>query len=158
VTKYTPEQIRENRRAWVRELRSEEATQTTGALANDLGDKIGFCCLGIAACILGETQLSKTGTLMGFWEEHPTGRQWHGALLPPSTRDALGFATENPRLLWHGKATSLTNLNDQAGFSFDEIAAVIDAQSDEWDGNINDEFFEYYTEEDEIPRPILQGV
>ncbi len=98
--------IRENVEAWCEALESGEYEQTQDALYKDGG----YCCLGVARCVL-------TGH---------RGR-WFGLSLTPAEQDALGIRDAMSHLM---------NLNDGWGkwigdgvwqhrLSFDQIAEII---------------------------------
>jgi hypothetical protein len=100
VERMSKEMIRENVEAWCDALESGEYEQTKGALYKDGG----YCCLGVARCVL-------------------TGRRgrWSGIDLTRDEQDALGIRSA---------VSGLIMLNDGWGnyifrMSFDQIAEVI---------------------------------
>ena len=110
----TKEQL-ENRRKWVAALRSGAYRQAKAVLY----DGAGYCCLGIACVALG---------LLPDKERH---FDTFSALLPPSIAKRLGFGES-----WlEGKLDKpvagegcLSSLNDLAGYTFAQIADVIEEQ------------------------------
>lgn len=163
MTEYTKEQIKRNRQIWVEALKSGNWGQAQGALIRKEESDIGFsyCCLGVAACVVGEAVTSFQG-IPGFYDSPRPGQrfvrnEWYGSLLPPSTKEALGLTEDGPFAMWRGKAVSLTMLNDGFNWSFPEIAAVIEAQDDDWDGS-RVRGVEEWCHTSVPPRPILAGV
>lgn len=161
MTEYTKDQIRENRRLWIGALESGDYAQTRDGLAR--GDSVadmGYCCLGVAAMTVGCAVLQVSPPLFpldsrfqGFYE----GADRYSSLLPQSTREALGFMTDSPRVLWQGRSVALTVLNDEQKWSLAEIAAAIKAQDDDWDGSaVSDMAGPWYSEGEIVPRPVLE--
>lgn len=103
----------EYRQIWIDALRSGRFAQTTGGLRDDTG----FCCLGVAADILGG----------GWWGNRDSGRYdyhtddgWNCiGNMPPTLRDELGLTDNDVR--------QLTNMNDFEEKTFAEIADYIEA-------------------------------
>ncbi|KGM36160.1 hypothetical protein [Inquilinus limosus] len=122
--KHTPEQARA---AWVAALRSGQYKQTTDTLKDDYG----FCCLGVACDVYAKL-------------EPETGASWDGdtfvtpnhdddqndATLPTLVRNWLGLDGFSGPLTREATlatcAASLANLNDDKGFTFAQLADVIE--------------------------------
>lgn len=129
------------RRQWIADLRSGQFTQNTGALCriDSDGNSIGYCCLGVA--------------LIREWAAYPDTvdvNHYRGAkgyvdpgyfpeysLLPRGIQGKLGLRTDCPEVRFpNGRIVNLTVLNDEEGATFHEIADLIEAQGDDWDGVI----------------------
>lgn len=114
---------REHRELWVKALRSGKYEQTKGLLA----DQDGYCCLGVAC----EEYRQQTGE--GHWEDNNTFVDEAGntsnTSLPKRVMDWLGLAdTAGRHLNANDERETLDTLNDDRGFSFEEIADVIEAE------------------------------
>lgn len=94
---------------WIKALRSGKYKQTEGTLENGLG----YCCLGVACRLF--TKNPKTNSLnqlLGYETEHqPHGKRWLN-LIDLKMGCVFGI--------------SLMGMNDDLGYSFNEIADVID--------------------------------
>lgn len=112
----------EIKKQWVDALRSGEYTQTKERLK----DGQGHCCLGVL-CDLAV----KTG--VGYWDNRnifigPDGLREDGDL-PDSVKEWAGIkGSTNPLVLVNSNPTYLHILNDEIGFSFNEIAELIEEQ------------------------------
>lgn len=120
------DQHRENRKKWVAALRSGEFDQAIGKLESEDGR---FCCLGVA-CRLANLprEIHASYVIYGDPGDHEHN------YLPTGGAEWLGLETSNPSVLikelnWQ----YLANLNDE-GYSFAEIADLIEAQDDDWTG------------------------
>lgn len=124
IKQYTKEEQAANRAKWVEALRSDEYEQGRYALATEDG---GYCCLGVA-CELA----AKEGVIGPCRADTYEGE---GALLPlpvqvwlgladnaGETKDYIEYGTPEDQLA----AGGLTELNDAAGYTFQQIADVID--------------------------------
>jgi len=116
---YTKEEQAENRRKWVAALRSGEYPQTQGILR----DSDGYCCLGVA-CELAryEGLVAREGAV------YRAGDSGYYAVLPGVVQDWLGLADNEGGLVdgTEGYWYNLTSLNDDALYTFDQIANVIE--------------------------------
>lgn len=115
TTEITEATILENRRRWAEALRSGEYGQTRGALCNDEG----YCCLGVAVAIID-----------GHLHTGDGNRK-----LMPTEDDAAAFGLVDPNthatamtgvVAEGGRRLGLDELNDGYGFTFAEIADLID--------------------------------
>lgn len=119
--------LNENAKKWVAALRSGEYKQTTEVLYNKTED--AYCCLGVA-CMVYEQE---TGNMLtkdleveqGFDESlraFPEVQEWLGL------NGEEGYFNQIER----GKryAKTLTTLNDSEGYSFEDIADVIESEPD----------------------------
>ena len=115
------------RAEFVKDLRSGKFSQTTGRLRG----ADGYCCLGVAC----ETYSRLTGE--GEWEDYwfcpPKSEDIDDVELPPEVQDFFGFKTSSGKLVEPYEALEgdddygdLTQLNDKAGFTFNQIADVIE--------------------------------
>ncbi len=115
---YTKEQQKENRKKWVEALRSGKYEQGKYILAKEnLSGTYSFCCLGVAAHILGEPEdlLSAYSTLRDL----------------PDIMDAYGLIDDAGACYvknteGEGYDGCLAELNDD-GFTFEEIADIIES-------------------------------
>jgi hypothetical protein len=158
---FTPEEIAAHRRQWIAALRSGEYMQGIRALRRlpdtlftedgyddsyEVPEKIRndptrstYCCLGVAEQLRGCTW---TYDVSG--ENTPylvsDGDALNDVILTPSAMRWLGLTEPDPVVAhWvndEWKQTPLSVLND-AGTSFDEIATLIEAQPDDWDGDVD---------------------
>jgi hypothetical protein len=129
-------QQREARRFWIQELRSGKYPQTQGTLRRleprvDLNSgaiwrEVGYCCMGVAAenCP-GVVASPRTSHMM--YDDH-------AARLPDRAADWLGLTLDDPFILYEGESIRLSQLNDTLRLTLPEIADVIEAQADDWDG------------------------
>ena len=104
---------------WIEALESGEYKQTTGALQNNKG----FCCLGVL-CDLAVKDGHVTKRI------HPSGAVEYDqscSILPESVMIWAGMSDTNGKLL---NGTYLTQLNDERGYSFKDIADEI---REEWE-------------------------
>lgn len=113
--------LNENAKAWVAALRSGEYQQTREVLF----DGTGYCCLGVACELYGEAHG------VGF-EPYGDGWLFLGAddMLPEPVARWLGVRSavgsfSPPMTAGHG---SLAQLNDDAGYDFDEIADTVESE------------------------------
>lgn len=116
---------------WLEALRSGEYAQCDGGLSEDGA----FCCLGVLCELaLKEGIVNRTVTDNGdtLYDEE-------GAFLPEAVREWSGLKHLSPHVVRVdkelGRDTSLVCMNDE-GTSFADIADVIEAQDDDWDGVI----------------------
>ncbi|RWL14841.1 MAG: hypothetical protein EOR57_31340 [Mesorhizobium sp.] len=102
----TLEQMKANRKLWVEALRSGRYEQTKSTLV----DSRGYCCLGVACVVAGkqDDEISDFTNLSDFKDV----RKFFGI------RDYDGD--------FYGG--SLVCLNDDAGYTFEQIAEVIESE------------------------------
>lgn len=155
---YTAEQIQHNRRGWITDLRSGNYTQANGCLVrvDDEGNR-SYCCLGVPCASL---QLNAEATTLPGIVRYMTasaGRplRSEGAVLTNEVADAMGLAAVSPAALWHGRWVELTSLNDTFEFTLLEIATVIEAQADTWDGCAPVRSLYWDPDENNIPHPNI---
>lgn len=108
--------VQERRKAFTDALRSGEFSQTKGVLQ----DSRGYCCLGVA-CVVYE---KVTG---GDLNRGIYGKLLAGTL-PRVVEEFYGFNTDVGQH-WnkYGEVCTLSTLNDVRGFTFDQIADVVDS-------------------------------
>lgn len=134
MTEYTPEETARHRDEWVAELRSGRYGQTTRVLKNEQG----HCCLGVAGELCAKTGLVATWVDHDSWHFGTPGGNSSYTTLTPAMSRWLGLADDIGSLLegvTYGSdddgdprhAYSLTELNDYAGYTFDQIADVIES-------------------------------
>lgn len=128
--------MNDNARKWVQALRSGEYKQGTGVLHAERADGTHeFCCLGVA-CDLAV----KDGVEMSIEREVDIERGGHtifydtdGGVLPRAVSNWLGLSDKhlagNPNLPSED-LQSLSILNDQRGYGFEEIAYAIERDAD----------------------------
>ena len=115
---YTLQQQKENRKAWVKALRSGDYKQGKGALCQkDNTSNLLFCCLGVAGDISPLEKIDKNSGFINFGfngkPKYDSGYQY--------IANFMGLKTT----LGQYSHTSLANLNDD-GFTFDQIADIIE--------------------------------
>lgn len=113
---------------WVQALRSGKYSQLQGML-HEQGS--GFCCLGV----LCDVHREQTGA--GEWDDagyYITNRTRESGLLPAAVIDWAGTADSNPDVTVPddelGKSC-LTMLNDDKGYTFAQIADLIEQHWEE---------------------------
>lgn len=117
-----------NRIKWAEELRSGKREQAKYRLAklDSQGKIMGYCCLGVACEVLGMKRNRCRKPFpdidAGYYGKKP------GVHLPPSACRELGIDAEGhlPKAIADG--ATLWELNDRAGFTFYQIASVIQEQ------------------------------
>jgi len=120
---YTPEQQKANRDKWIAALRSGEFEQAKEVLFTepDTDGKQSYCCLGVA-CVLA----IREGREEGF-PAYETAGDWDQEL-PDSIRKWLGLSSRSGFLLDEVEGQEhLIGLNDHAGYTFAQIADVIES-------------------------------
>lgn len=121
----TPDQL-QARAVWVQALRSGGYAQGRGCLRTeaaylDQEKKFRYCCLGVAADVY-PGQVSDSAMM-------------HGGFLPFEVARWLGLEERSPTVVLPDGATdALIMLNDSVRKSFEEIADILEAQDDDWDG------------------------
>lgn len=99
---------------WVKALRSGKYKQTNGKLR----DERGFCCLGVACEVVGmKAQKNRHG-------EYLYGKQF--GITPETARRAIKLRNSNGTPCSGDVSFSLTELNDEKGYSFSQIADVLE--------------------------------
>jgi hypothetical protein len=105
--------LNEFAKEWVKALRSGKYEQTKNVLYN--ADRNAFCCLGVACDISGLPP-----------------EKWHGSdytVLPQEVREKLNLSSNYGRFRFDGaNYMSLVKCNDSLGYSFDQIADIIEAE------------------------------
>lgn len=107
---------------WLAALRSGEYTQGTGTLRDEFDN---FCCLGVLCAIAVkdglEIDVAAPGE-NGAWSYD--GEEW---FLPPKVSYWAGMDKNDPRIAVSGY-TRVSDLNDDAGMTFEQIADVIEVE------------------------------
>lgn len=159
MSKYSPEEIQENRKKWVQALRSGKYTQTIGTLCRirpwifDAGENVGqtapagYCCLGVAVETFHTGVKQEIDSGQVSYESHyteveytdrPVLHYWETSSLTTDAQNRLGLTRDDPVVkLPNGDYRTLTDLNDDARLTFSQIAAVIEDQDPDWDGGYN---------------------
>ena len=123
--------------AWLEALRSGEYEQGRGVLQNSEGK---FCCLGVL-CDLAV----KAGVIPPPETDEDPGVYHYGkdrdfALPPNEVLAWAGLEQASPGVTVEGTGdgwpNELISLNDDEDYTFAEIAAVIEAQPEGWDGTV----------------------
>lgn len=116
----------EARKEWVAALRSGDYEQGRRYLNKD-GQ---LCCLGVACEIAPGVEKTESE-----FSPHHYRYDGDGSLLPHSVSRRLGLPEcpylEDPDF----GVISLTQLNDDMSTTFEQIADLIEAQGDDWDGS-----------------------
>lgn len=137
------------RARWTAWLRANADKQTTGRLNRTTTTSaknypIGFCCLGglcelavadgiIEARLKVENQFSDYGLLMEYGKGSMVNNSWDWSdtSLPKAVYEWAGLTDPDPAVdISDGErvTTTLTGLNDDYRYTFDQIADIIDAQ------------------------------
>lgn len=113
---------------WVAALRSGKYVQASGSLRKD----DGYCCLGVACDLSGQGEWQKEP-----WSSGSTYKAWHfdheSTMLPDAVMDWLGMRDERGSYTKNGETvahSSLSMAND-TGYTFEQIADLIEAHADE---------------------------
>jgi hypothetical protein len=147
VTDYDAAEVAAHRAAWVAALRSGNYRQAVSALRVDDERGPAYCCLGVAEDLRGATwqevvdpedpdafcdathhverdpnELGETGETVLT----AAGRRWLGV------DEAAPYVVFRYEDEW--SVESVTTLNDTYGYSFDQIADVVERQDEGWDG------------------------
>lgn len=127
-------------REWCDALRSGKFVQKRQMLCGDSGEgveeKLGFCCLGVAAEVFGprcgvtRVKSSPYDEYAYHWAADNEQNINHktAIALPEPVRKLLGFYTSNPRLLRpsDGKNDTASGWNDAEYATFAEIADMLE--------------------------------
>src|SRR5579859_8070392 len=116
-----PKAVNKNVRLWLDALRSGEFKQGREHLRVEKGSKFGYCCLGVA-CVIYQRET-----------DDPVPELLADTLLPQRVADWLGLASTMGKFdspIYHGndQANDLTELNDDAKYSFKKIADFIESK------------------------------
>lgn len=123
--------------AWLEALRSGEYEQGTGKLQSREGE---FCCLGVL-CDLAV----KAGVIPPPEADEESGSYHYGedaafALPPEEVLAWAGLEQPSPEVAVEGTdgrwTYELVTLNDNDGYTFAEIATVVEAQPEGWGGAV----------------------
>lgn len=129
----TTEDQKMARADWVRALRSGEYGQTTGYLELTIGNStrpVGFCCLGVACASL---PIPRIEDLIGYARYGVNETSFTS--LPVEASSLLGLVTGSPQVrCFDGTWEYLSDLNDQLRLTFEQIADLIEAQDEDWNG------------------------
>lgn len=119
---------------WIAALRSGNYLQGRGSLMQlnrSEPDAVpSFCCLGVL-CDIAKAEPE----VKGHWDSKffrtacghdELGYRQDSALIPPAVQKATGMLTDWGQFRTAEGDEQLTNLNDKAGKSFEEIAQVIE--------------------------------
>lgn len=119
---------------WLPALRSGDYTQGTSSLHN-LKDNT-WCCLGVACDLLAKQNLlpNRTEELTSDNPVHLWGPEMYEGTLPTIAQEHLGISSLGaftPAITHRGRRLyQLSQLNDLARFTFDEIADFIEETID----------------------------
>ena len=117
---YTIEEQKQHRKDWVEALRSGKYEQGSGLLRE--GNY--YCCIGVA-CEVAKIPFTKSSKdLYRYGEEENTD------MAPDEAQEYYGLASEDGSLTLENteRYTSLTILNDQERWSFEDIADLIEKE------------------------------
>jgi hypothetical protein len=144
MSKWTPTQQAEHRRAWIKALRSGEYSQARGALRklSDLDDQPEFCCLGVACDVyLKSGDAPKVAKWRGL--DHDYGFQFRTKVkseegyyhdyyvsgsLPQPVCDWLGLKTNCGEFFTNRKRSTLISENDHSKKTFNQIADIVEKE------------------------------
>lgn len=124
---------KERLRLWVAALRSGEYQQARGALVKRVNGVTSYCCLGVAcevAIANGlKVEVAEQETRGGFGPARSYDNEY--TLLPKSVREFYGLEDSDPYLPMNptnedSSVNLASSLNDDHGFSFEEIAEAIE--------------------------------
>jgi hypothetical protein len=104
--------LNEFAKEWVKALRSGKYKQTKNVLYE--ADRNAFCCMGVACDISGVSP-----------------EKWHGSdytVLPLEVQEKLNLSSDYGSFLDEEDDTSLVMFNDILGYSFDQIADIIESE------------------------------
>lgn len=113
---------------WVTALRSGDYTQAKRVL----NDTEGYCCLGVACETAIADGLPLEAVEKGFTAYFQPATGMHvqygeaATFLPEDVKTWLGVKTVSPWVRYNGRWHTLTDLNDDGGFSFRDIANLIE--------------------------------
>lgn len=125
---------------WYRGLKSGQYEQTTNRLAQVVGDKVSYCCLGVACEVAIANGLQLDKKISGEAIFYSDRDQWTGGGLPWEVQQWLGveetapviapdYAPDliDPCVLDGCKCTAVSaaRANDSLGWTFDQIADAI---------------------------------
>lgn len=129
---YTPDEVAQHRAELVAALRSDRFTQDRGRLRT----LDGYCCLGVAeelrGCVWKQREGHGNETYAVMIDEDSLF--FENNYLTVEAMAYYGFVVRNPFVFADGEVTPLATLNDR-GFTFELIAAIIEAQLAAWDGS-----------------------
>lgn len=123
------------RAAWVAALRSGEYKQGHGALCQDdpeaEGEKL-YCCLGVLAELAAEAgivspakkEAKEEGVSVRWLYSSKSGD--YSSFLSREMRKWAGIEDLDPTVLIHSRSVPLSKLNDELGYTFDDIADVLE--------------------------------
>lgn len=128
--------MNDNAKKWVEALRSNKFEQGTGSLVQEGGD-VKHCCLGVLCEVYIEENGS--GTLERKYDEYyfSVAEGWgYDSVLPPEVKEWSGLRTESgafdrlkaAEIAGELNHDSLIELNDDAEWTFDQIADFIESE------------------------------
>jgi hypothetical protein len=117
---------------WTEALRSGKYRQTLNMLKNTFdepsedGTKVGYCCLGVLCELAADAGILNRAENDGYTYEDAEGTYY--TALPPVVLEWAGIHFANG---WRSvDEPSLVGLNDEWGFSFEQIAEVIEKDAE----------------------------
>lgn len=115
---------------WVAALRSGNYYQVHGQLAVRQGNSHSFCCLGVLCDILHRKGMIDRVERVEHQEVsiyYDAGHGKEGSILPNGVPELVGLSTTSPAAKVNGRKELLIDLNDRDGWSFSQIADIIEA-------------------------------
>jgi hypothetical protein len=110
---------------WVKALRSGEYRQTAGALRRPHEDGgYGYCCLGVLCDLYRKEK--KKGWTADLADPPPSAGFPENEVPSVKVCKWAGLSAKNPSVDFDDDEASLAALNDDRGFSFAQIANVIE--------------------------------
>lgn len=97
-----------------------------------MNDTEGFCCLGVACEVAIADGLPVEKIENGYTQYFQPATGMHvqygeaATFLPEDVKTWLGVKTVSPWVRYNGRWHTLTDLNDDGGFTFEDIAGLIE--------------------------------
>lgn len=109
--------LNKNVQKWLTALRSGKYEKVTHSLREEIGqNKFGYCALGVAMKVAEDNGVPIAESA------------WSRAYLPYEVKNWLGATSSNISL----NGNSVPDLNDDEGFTFNQIADEIEAHADKF--------------------------
>lgn len=106
---------------WIAELRKPELSQGTGLLRDAEGNQ---CCLGVLCDVAVKHGIINPPYINGIDMHY--NYDGCGAFPPVTVTGWAEMSSENPSVLYRGRETSLSHLNDNLRLTFSQIADLIE--------------------------------
>lgn len=110
------------KKLWVEALRSGNYPQSKGAL-HKTGQ--GYCCLGVLCEVVNEAHAGFVSTMESMGKRYYEGSS---ADVPEPIRNLVGIHSRDAAVIVDDEKVFLSELNDEAGYTFNQIADIIEEQ------------------------------